>query len=107
MTNADRLERQWIGALVREAERDLVFLWHVTTGAFGGRAYPSEELPLVIARVATALIKSGCKVGFGNPDGDAWQADTDLLNVENPGLIIAARWLANPKDVEFLVFALR
>jgi hypothetical protein len=107
MTDTDRLEQEWIRSLICEAERDLVFLWHITTGRFGGRAYTSEELPLVVARVATALIKSGCKVGFGDPDDVAWQGDTDLMNAENPGAAIAARWLADPKDVEFLLFARR
>lgn len=107
MTARDQLEQEWIKSLVCEAERDLVFLWHIATGSFGGRSCTSEELPLVIARVTTALIMSGCKVGFGDPDGQAWQPDTELLQAENPGGVIAARWLADPKGVEFLVFARR
>jgi hypothetical protein len=107
MTDTDRLEREWVKSLVGEAERDLVFLWNITAGSFGGPAYTSGELPSVIARIATALIKSGCKVGFGDPDGDAWQTDVRLLTAENPGTAIAAKWLANPEDVEFLVFARR
>lgn len=104
MTDTDRLEQEWITSLVCEAERDLVFLWHITTGKFGGPAYAGEELPLAIERVSGALIRSGCSVGFADPD-EAWQPDMDLLNAENPGAAIAARWLVDPKDVEFLVFA--
>jgi hypothetical protein len=107
MSDTNRLEQEWIRSLSCEAERDLVFLWHITAGKFGGRAYTSEELPLVIARVTTALIRSGCTVGFGDPDGGAWQAETALLNADNPGAVIAARWLVDPRDVEFLVFARR
>lgn len=106
MTDTDRIEEEWIRSLIGEAERDLVFLWHITSGSFGGRTYANDELPLVLARVATALIESGCKVGFGNPDDKGWQA-IDVLNAENPGAEIAARWRVNPKDVEFLVFARR
>jgi len=107
MNETDRVELEWIRSLVCEAERDLVFLWHVAAAKFGGPAYTSEVLPLVIERVATALIGSGCTVGFGDPDSKTWQEDADLLRAENPGALIAARWLANPTDVEFMVFALR
>lgn len=107
MTGKDQVEHEWIRTLTREAERDCVFLWHITTGKFGGGPYTSEELPLAVARVATALVKSGCKLGFCDPDAETWQAGTDLLRADNPGAAITARWLANPKDVEFLVFARR
>jgi hypothetical protein len=107
MNEIDRLEQAWIRSLICEAERDLVFLWHIAAAKFDGPAYPSEVLPSVIARVTTALIRSGCTVGFGDPDSKTWQADADLLNAENPGAMIAARWLADPKDVEFLAFARR
>jgi hypothetical protein len=107
MTDTDRIEEEWIRSLTDEAERDLVFLWHITSGRFGGRTYASDALSLIVARVSNALIDSGCKVGFGNPDDNGWQADADILNAETPGAEIAARWLVNPKDVELLVFARR
>lgn len=107
MSDTDQVEQEWIRSLVREAERDCVFLCHITTGRFRGRSYTSDALPLALARVATALIQSGCKVGFGDPDSETWQPDMDLLRAENPGALITARWLADPKDVEFLVFARR
>ena len=105
MTDTDHIEEEWIRSLTDEAKRDLVFLWHITSGRFGGRTYTSGELPSVVARVADALINSGCKVGFGDPDDKEWQSDIAVLNAENPGAEIAARWLAEPKNVEFLVFA--
>jgi len=107
MTDTDRLEQEWGRFLLCEAKRDLVFLWNITAGSFGGPAYASEELPSVVACIATALLKSRCKVGFDDPDGDVWQTDARFLNAENLGTAIAARWLANPMDVEFLVFVLR
>ena len=51
MSETDRLEQEWIRSLVCEAERDLVFLWHIVAAKFDGPTYPSEMLPLVIARV--------------------------------------------------------
>ena len=107
MSETERLEQEWIRSLISEAERDLVFLWHIAAAKFNGPDYKSEVLPKVIARVTNALIRAGCTVGFGDPDSETWQADTDLLNAENPGAMIVARWLADPKDVEFMVFALR
>ena len=107
MSETDRLEQEWIRSLVCEADRDLVFLWHILAAKFDGPAYPSEMLPLAVARVTTALIRSGCTVGFGDPDSKTWQPDADLLNAEKHGSMIAARWLADPKDVEFMVFARR
>jgi hypothetical protein len=107
MTDINCIEDEWIRSLIKEGERDLVFLWHITSGRFGGPTYTSEELPLVVARVATAMIGSGCMVGFGNPDDEGWQAATDVLNAEDPGAEIAARWRASPKEIEFLVFAHR
>lgn len=106
MTDADS-EEDWIRRLIEEAERDLVFLWHITTESFGGRRYVADELPLVIARVATALIESGCKVGFGDPDDGTWRAATDVLSTQDPGAEIAERWRAKPDSVEFLVFVHR
>lgn len=107
MTDEDSIEEKWIGSLIQEAERDLVFLWHITAGSFGGPKYASDELPLVVARVAKALIESGCKVGFGDPDDNSWRAATDVLSAEDPGAGIAERWRVNPDSVEFLVFARR
>jgi len=94
-------------SLLSEAERDLVFLWNITTGSFGGRKYAEDELPAVVARVAGALIKSGCKVGYGDPDGSDWKPAIDVLSGGNPGVEIAARWVTAPGDYEFLVFAMR
>ena len=106
MTDAD-VEEEWIRSLIDEAGDDLVFLWHITGGRFGGRKYASDELPLVVARVAAALIESGCKVGFGNPDDKNWLVATDILGAENPGVEIAETWRVDPGKVEFLVFARR
>jgi hypothetical protein len=91
MTNTARQEYERITSLLSEAERDLVFRWNITTGSFGGRKYAEDELPTVIARVAGALIKSGCKVGYGDPDGSDWKPATDVLSGGNPGVEIAAR----------------
>jgi hypothetical protein len=107
MTNTASQEYEWMISLLSEAERDLVFLWNITTGSFGGRKYAEDELPAVVARVAGALIKSGCKVGYGDPDGSDWKPAIDVLSGGNPGVEIAARWVTAPGDYEFLVFAMR
>lgn len=106
MTHADS-EEEWFSWLIHEAERDLVFLWHITNGSFGGRRYVGDDRSLVVARAATALINAGCKVGSGDPDNKSWQDATDILGAENPGAEIAERWRVNPDNVEFLTFARR
>lgn len=107
MTSKDISEQEWISILAAEAERDLIFLWNITSGSFGGRKYAASELPSVVARVTAALFNENCQVGFGNPDSKEWQAATEVLRTADPGTEIATRWLAAPKEFEFLVFARR
>jgi hypothetical protein len=105
--DTERQQYEWIISLLSEAERDLVFLWNITTGSFGRRKYAEDELPAVVARIAGALIESGCKVGCGDPDGSDWEPATNVLSGGNPGVEINARWGIAPGDYEFLVFAKR
>jgi hypothetical protein len=100
-------EEEWIHSLSDEAKRDIIFLWHITGAKFGGPTYSREELPLAIERVTNALIVAGSTVGFGDPDNADWKEERDLLNAKNPGAAIAARWVADSKESEFLVFARR
>jgi len=100
-------EEEWVNSLSDEAERDVIFLWHIAGARFGGPTYPKEELPMAIERVTNALIAAGSTVGFGDPDKADWKEERDLLNAENPGAAIAARWVADSKESEFLVFARR
>jgi hypothetical protein len=100
-------EEKWIHALSDEAERDVIFLWHITGEKFGGPTYAKEELPMAIERITNALIVAGSTVGFGDPDKADWKEERDLLNAINPGAAIAARWVENSQESEFLVFARR
>ena len=101
-------ERTWVGALADEARRDLVFLWHITGGSFGGPVYEASERPEALERVASALVHLGCIVGFGNPYTESWQVPIELeVKSESKGRRIAELWREDANAFEFLVFALR
>ncbi|MDZ7920214.1 hypothetical protein [Rhodoferax sp.] len=66
------IEAAWVDHLLVEARRDLVFLWHIIQGKFGGRIIPAAELPSTLERIVESLLEKGCTVGFGNPDSPEW-----------------------------------
>lgn len=101
------LEESWIADLLQEAERDVVFLWHIADCRYGGPKYSALELPGAVVRVTNELITRGCVVGFGDPDSSEWKPSDELLALENPGNAIAAGWFEDRHNYEFLVFAVR
>src|SRR5690349_21785364 len=53
-------ENEWAAVLLDEAERDLVFVFNIAAGGFGGpTGMPSEEVPGTIERMARALLEGG------------------------------------------------
>jgi len=101
-------ERTWVSALADEARRDLVFLWHIAEGRFGGPTYQASERTEALERVASALVLLGCIVGFGDPGTDRWQIPIELeVNSKSKGKRIAELWREDSNAFEFLVFALR
>jgi hypothetical protein len=96
----------WVESLVAEARLDLVFLWNIAKGSFGGsnKAPDEEALEAVVGR----LIANGCSVGFGDPDSASWRVPGELrvAAVEVPGAILRL-WRENRSENEFLVFAIR
>lgn len=101
-------EDEWIGNLVHEAARDLVFLWNITSGSFGGPSL-SGSIPMVLQKKAiTALLEVGCKVGFGNPDSPDWHVPHEIQSEGKTNATkIIAMLSSQPEDYKFLVFALR
>ena len=107
-TSQSQGESQWVDALVREAGRDLVFLWHISGGRLGGPKYTSAELPAAIERISRSMLERGCIVGFGDPDSDSWEVPSALaVPIEEQARRVAELWASDPKQFEFLVFALR
>ena len=105
---ADQTAMNWISNLVAEANRDLVFMWHITSGRFStppGVAAPSEkEIDEAISR----LIEIGARVGFGDPDLAEFTIPAEILVNGKPcASIISELRHANPTEYEFLVFAVR
>ena len=102
------LEAVWVDVLADEARRDLVFLWHITQGAFGGPMIPAPDLPSRLERIVAALLERGCSVGFGEPNSLAWTVPKELTleRREIPSAVVRL-WLESPENYKFLVFALR
>lgn len=99
-------ESKWIKALLAEAERDVVFVFNIAAGAFGGPTRKEAE-PLV-ARIGQALIEHGCIAGFGDPDSLQWQVPEQLqVPREELSRVIEALLEGQPCAYEFLAFARR
>ena len=107
-TSQSKAEAQWVDALVREASRDLVFLWYITQGRLGGITYASSELPAAIERICRSMLERGCMVGFGDPDSPDWDVPSALgVPIDERARRVAELWMSDPKQFESLVFALR
>jgi hypothetical protein len=103
-------QAKWEQALLAEAKRDLVFVFNIAAGAFGGpRPAPTQaEVPALLQRVATSLLAEGCVVGFGNPSTTEFSVPKELQVVPERLAEGVARFYAiDPEKAKFLVFAHR
>jgi hypothetical protein len=102
------IEAAWVERVLDEARRDLIFLWHITRGKFGGPGTPASELPSSVERIVAALLKKGCTVGSGNPDSHEWTTPKALcLEPQEIPAAVVRLWTESPADYEFLVFVSR
>jgi hypothetical protein len=110
MTGGGYDEAKWIQVLLAETKRDVVFVFNIASGAFGGpRPAPaSDEVPGLLERVSAALLKGGCVVGFGDPDAEGWE-QPEWLHVPPDKLpsAIASFYVECPDEARFLAFAHR
>jgi hypothetical protein len=101
-------EEEWARNLVLEAARDLVFLWHITSGSFGGPSGSATKCLAAQENAISALLAADCKVGFGDPDSKDWRVPEEMLG---DAKINASKILqlhtARPEEYRFLVFAVR
>ena len=102
-------ENQWVVSLLEEAKRDLVFVFNIAAGAFGGpTGMPTEEVPGVIERMARSLLDGGCIVGFGDPDSASWRVpETLAVPRSDVPATVKKLWEQDPETYQFLVFARR
>ena len=101
-------EEEWIRNLIRESARDLVFIWNITTGSFGGPSTAGVAFPEAQRNAIAALVAAGCKVGFGDPGSESWRVPNEALTDGEPDARKIGELLAEQaKEYEFLVFALR
>jgi hypothetical protein len=107
MTHSAFDQAKWEQALLAEAKRDLVFVFNIAAGAFGGpRPVPTEaEIPVLLQRVATSLLAEGCVAGFGNASTKDISVPKELQVA--PGRLaesVARFYESEPKKAKFLVF---
>lgn len=100
----------WIDDLLAEARRDLVFIFNITNGGFGGPKPmpPRHAIPALLERVCEGLLRGGCQVGFGDPDLDGWRVPDEICDAGMPTAErIVRMWSDDPGHYEFLTFSLR
>jgi hypothetical protein len=106
MTHTPAQIETWVAELLNEAERDLVFLWNIQRGSFGGLGFAPDKPTL--AKVIEGLVTGGCTVSFGDPSFSKWIVPPELeVSSERLPATIIQFWEANPKANEFITFALR
>jgi hypothetical protein len=110
MTDGAYIEAEWFRELLAEATRDLVFVFNIASGSFGGPTPPPAqmEVPALLERAAAALLGSGCAVGFGDPDTGEWVVPERLqvLPDQRPAAI-SSFYAECPDEAQFLAFAHR
>lgn len=106
MTHTPEQIENWVADLVDEARRDLVFLWNIARGSFGGLQVAPDRG--TFEKVIVGLVTSGCLVGFGDPSSSNWSVPSELQvpREQLPAAVIHF-WEANRKENEFIAFALR
>lgn len=110
MASATYDEAEWIQALLDEAGRDLVFVFNIADGMFGGPSpMPTQDQFLdLLKRISAALIEGGCVVGFGDPTEGNWE-EVERLRVprEQVPHAIAVFYSDSPDEACFLTFTHR
>ena len=106
MTHTPAQIETWLTDLLNEAQRDLVFLWNILRGSLGGLGVaPDKE---TLEKVIEGLVTGGCVVGFGDPSFTSWTVPSELqVPRERLSAAVIQFWEANPKEHEFVTFALR
>jgi hypothetical protein len=106
MTHTPEQIETWLAHLLNEARRDLVFLWNIQRGSFGGAGVAPDKKTL--GKVIEGLVMGGCMVGFGDPSFSNWSVPSELqVPREHLSAAIIQFWEASPKKNEFVTFALR
>lgn len=106
MTHTSAQIERWVAELLHEAKRDLIFLWHICDGAFGGEEIaPDDE---TLETVLTRLVDAGCYVGYGDPSFPNWRVPEELKvsREQLAGEIVRLRLLL-PEHGKFITFAIR
>ncbi|OSZ71498.1 hypothetical protein CAP37_19960 [Hydrogenophaga sp. IBVHS1] len=90
--------------MLAESKRDLVFLFNIEAGDFGGpKNLPERDRLMQVERMIRALLNSGCVVGYGDPKKSTWSAvpGLEVAHVDLPEAIMKLRRL-EPEQYKFL-----
>jgi hypothetical protein len=101
-----QLETEWLAELLAESKRDLVFLFNIEAGHFGGpKNLPEHDRLVQVERMIRALLNSGCVVGYGDPKMSTWSAapGLDVAHVDLPKTIMKL-WRLEPDQYKLLTF---
>lgn len=98
----------WVANLITESERDLVFLWHITSGRFSSIPLAVAPSEIDIDNAISELVAIGARIGFGDPNSSEFVVPQELLVNGKPSASRIAELRRNaPENYHFLIFAIR
>lgn len=98
----------WIANLIAESKRDVVFMWHITSGCFSGASVVVVPSEAEIGAAIAGLVAAGALIGFGDPDSPEFVVPQELLvDGESVAPRIDELRRNAPEEYQFLVFAVR
>lgn len=98
----------WIANLIAESKRDVVFMWHITSGRFSDASVVVPPSDAEIGMAIAGLVAAGALIGFGDPDSHEFVVPHVLLVNGKPAATRIDELRRNgPEDYEFLAFAVR
>lgn len=101
-----KTEREWAESLVRESDRDFVFLVEVAHWAADQFKCSPSEVIGVVERASSRLLTEGCSVGFVDAESGQLSALDGLSGEPSvQGKRIAELWSTDPERYRFLAFA--
>ena len=110
MTASTFDQLNWEKALLLESKRDLVFVFNIAAGAFGGPKPPPtrDEIPALLQRVASSLLAGGCVVGFGDSNTNEFSVPEQLqVPIEHLAESVVRFYVNDQENANFLAFSHR
>ncbi len=98
----------WVANLIAELKRDLVFMWHITSGSFSSTPIVAAPSSTEINNIISELVAVGAMIGFGDPDSSELLVPQEILVNGKPSASRITKLRRDaPENYEFLAFAVR